>query len=115
MAQSVASIHPKKHFTEEEEILKVKSHCLKDQSKVYKAKGVRYGEKVVVTQEGIDDWRAQQFGIKLDNFPTVRPAIMDPDVFDELKEKYGMLNRINYKKIDEEDQPKIQSKYKVQA
>ena len=31
--------------------------------------GLNPNEKVVVTQEGIDDWRAQLYGIDLNKFP----------------------------------------------
>ena len=46
------------------------------------------GEKVVVTQEGIDDWRAQLYGLDLNRFPKTKPADVPDGIFDELKKRY---------------------------
>ena len=34
-------------------------------------------EKVVVTEEGLDDWIAQMYGVSLTKFPKRRPPGMD--------------------------------------
>lgn len=75
----------------QEKLLEIKSPCKKDPNGMYVGKGVRVGEKVVVTWTDIDDWRAQLYGLRIDNFPNHRPAKMDPALFDELKKKYGSL------------------------
>ena len=59
------------------------------------ALGVRPGEKIVVTEEGIDDWRAQLYGLRLQSLPTQKPDNVPEAVYDELKGKY--LNRSGWK------------------
>ena len=43
---------------------------------------------MVVTQEGLDDWRAQLYGLDLSRFPRVKPANVPEGIFDELKKRY---------------------------
>ena len=49
---------------------------------------IRPGEKVVVTEKGIDDWRAQLYGHRLHKFPNVKPQNMPEHIYWELKAKY---------------------------
>ena len=41
-----------------------------------------------MTQKGIDDWRAQVYGCRLDSFPKSKPDHMPEEIYDELKRKY---------------------------
>ena len=41
-----------------------------------------------MTQKGIDDWRAQLYGYRLDSFPKSKPEHMPEEIYDELKRKY---------------------------
>ena len=72
-------------------------------------------EKVVVTMEGIDDWRAQLYGADIKNFPKVRPDNMPVDLYTELKKKYIVRTKINKAKKDhdeaEEGKNRVQSRY----
>ena len=52
--------------------LKIVSHCRK--SKINDFSRLNPWEKIVVTQEGIDNWRAQLYGTDLNNFPKNKPA-----------------------------------------
>ena len=45
-------------------------------------------EKVIVTQEGLDDWRAQLYGLDLSRFPKHKPPNVPDGIFDELRKKY---------------------------
>ena len=51
-------------------------------------------EKVVVTQQGIDNWRAQLYGVDVHDFPKVKPDNMPQDLFNELKKAYVIPTRI---------------------
>ena len=52
------------------------------------SKAIRPYEKVVVTQKGLDNWRAQFHGFSLDEFPKMRPPQMSEALWAELKKKY---------------------------
>ena len=54
---------------------------------------LRPGEKVVVTQQGIDDWKIQLYGYRLDSVPKVKPDNMPEHVYDEFKKKYRYGNQ----------------------
>ena len=41
-----------------EKMMKIESQCFKDPEHAYTSKGVRIGEKVVVTEKGAYDWIA---------------------------------------------------------
>ena len=43
---------------------------------------------MIVTQEGLDDWRAQLYGLDLTRFPRHKPANVPDGIFDELRKKY---------------------------
>ena len=60
-------------------------------------------EKVVVTEEGIDNWRAQLFGHDIRNFPKTRPEGMQQELFNELKKKYVAPTRIRAKRQEKDD------------
>lgn len=72
-------------------------------------------EKVVVTQEGIDNWRAQLYGLNVSNFPKIKPEGMSAELFNELKKKYVIPTKMKLKKtLDEENQEKgaeVKSRY----
>lgn len=82
--------------------LAVISPCRK--SKISDESMLNPWEKVVVTQEGIDNWRAQLYGCSIEKFPKVRPEFMTPELFNELKKKYVAPTKIRAKKADEEDE-----------
>ena len=46
------------------------------------------------------------YGLRIDNFNNHRPAKMDPDLFEELKKKYGPLQKGGMRKYDNADETK---------
>jgi len=43
------------------------------------------GEKVVVSEEALDDWIAQMYGFSIDNIPGLKPNGMPQEAYDMLK------------------------------
>lgn len=46
------------------------------------------GERVIVTEHGLDNWRAQQYGVTVDDFPRMKPVSMSDELYEELRRKY---------------------------
>ena len=52
---------------------KFHSPCKQDPRYAFTSKGVRLGEKVVVTENNIYDWITQLYDVRIDNFPKTKP------------------------------------------
>ena len=68
-------------------------------------------EKVVVTVEEYDNWRAQMYGLTIKNFPKVQPPNMPFEIFNELKKKYVAPTKIRVKKKNQLQEIKVESRF----
>ena len=68
-------------------------------------------EKVVVTVEEYDNWRAQMYGLSIKNFPKVQPPNMPFEIFNELKRKYVAPTKIRVKKKNQLQEIKVESRF----
>lgn len=87
--------------------LAIISPCKKD--RVTDSKMLNPNEKVVVTQQGIDNWRAQMYGLDIKNFPKIKPQGMPLDLYTELKKLYVVRTKIkaSSKNPNDQDREKI--------
>ena len=65
--------------------------------------GINPWEKIVVTEEGVDSWKAQLYGVDIKNFPKTRPEGMPQDLYLDFKRKYDVRYKVRAKKSNEDE------------
>ena len=69
-----------------------------------------------MTEEGVDSWKAQLYGVDIKNFPKIRPEGMPQDLYLDFKRKYDVRYKVRAKKSnDDEDEDESQKKTEIKS